>query len=70
MSSEFSKSRDSLENEILYKIQVSFPLVERPFEVMAKELNSSEDEIIEIVKRNIENSIIRQISAHSLIQRD
>jgi DNA-binding Lrp family transcriptional regulator len=53
----------NLENEILYKIQTDFPLVKEPFKKLADELNISEKEVINIVKRNKENNIIRQTSA-------
>ena len=39
-----------MKDEILYKIQKSFPLVQRPFEQIAKELNTTEDEVIKILK--------------------
>jgi len=56
-------SKKELENEVLYKIQTSFPLVKEPFKELAKELNVGEDEVIDILKRNKEDKIIRQISA-------
>ena len=56
-------SKKELENEILYKIQTSFPLVKEPFKELAKELNVSEDEVIDIIKKNKEDKIIRQTSA-------
>ena len=52
-----------MKDEILYKIQKSFPLVQRPFEQIAKELNTTEDEVIKILKNEKENKIIRQTSA-------
>jgi DNA-binding Lrp family transcriptional regulator len=52
-----------LENEILYKMQTSFPLVKEPFKEIASLLNISEDEVIDIVSKNKQNSIIRQTSA-------
>jgi DNA-binding Lrp family transcriptional regulator len=55
--------KKELENEILYKIQTDFPLVERPFEDLAKKLDIREDEVINIIKKNKENKIIRQTSA-------
>ena len=53
----------SVENEILYKIQTSFPLTPTPFKELAKEFNISEQEVIDIINKNKQNSIIRQISA-------
>jgi siroheme decarboxylase len=52
-----------MKDEILYRIQKSFPLVKRPFEQIAKELNISEDEVIQILQKEKENKIIRQTSA-------
>ena len=52
-----------MKDEILYRIQKSFPLVKRPFEEIAKELNISENEVIEILQKEKENKIIRQTFA-------
>jgi len=52
-----------LENEVLYKIQTDFPLVKEPFKKLAKDLNTDENNIIDIIKKNKENKIIRQTSA-------
>ena len=47
-----------MKDEILYRIQKSFPLVKRPFEEIAKELNISENEVIEILQKEKENKSI------------
>lgn len=52
-----------MKDEILYRIQKSFPLVKRPFKQIASELNISEDEVIQILQKEKENKIIRQTSA-------
>ncbi len=52
-----------MRNLILYELQKNFPLVERPFETMAKSLNIDENEVIDTVKKAKEEGIIRQISA-------
>ena len=49
--------------EILSIIQKSFPLTKRPFEEIAKQLDMSETEVIEILKKEKEKGIIRQTSA-------
>ncbi len=49
--------------EILSKIQKSFPLVARPFRAIGEELGISEDEVIKILKEQKDKSIIRQTSA-------
>ncbi len=55
--------KEELANELLYKMQSSFPLVERPFLELAKQLNVSEDEVLELVKLLKESGTIRQTSA-------
>ncbi len=55
--------KEELANELLYKMQSSFPLVERPFLELAKELQVSEDEVLELVKSLKESGTIRQTSA-------
>lgn len=52
-----------MREEILSRIQKNFPLVARPFKIMAKELNISEKEILEILNREKQADIIRQTSA-------
>ena len=49
--------------EILLRIQKNFPLVVKPFEVIAKELNITEERVIEIIQEEKEKKIIRQTSA-------
>jgi len=52
-----------MEDELLYKMQHSFPMVERPFQTLADELNVDEESVIETVKRLKDEKIIRQTSA-------
>ncbi len=49
--------------EILLRIQKNFPLVAKPFEAIANELNTTQDEVIKIIQEQKEKSIIRQTSA-------
>ncbi len=49
--------------EILSRIQKKFPLVPRPFKVIGDELNLSEQVVLEILKKEKNNNIIRQTSA-------
>jgi len=51
-----------MKSELLYMIQNDFPLTIRPFKVLADRLNSGEEEILNILKEEKENRIIRQIS--------
>ncbi|WP_368028767.1 Lrp/AsnC family transcriptional regulator [Arcobacter sp. s6] len=52
-----------MKDQILYRIQKNFPLTIRPFEDIAKELNTTEDEVLRILQEEKENKIIRQTSA-------
>jgi len=49
--------------EILSRIQKNFPLVQKPFKTIAKELNIEEDEVLRILQNEKKNNIIRQTSA-------
>jgi DNA-binding Lrp family transcriptional regulator len=49
--------------EILSRIQKKFPLVAKPFETLAKELNTTEKEVLQILNEQKEANIIRQTSA-------
>lgn len=52
-----------IKDEILSRIQKQFPLVAKPFAVIADELNMTEDEVLEILQAEKEADIIRQTSA-------
>lgn len=52
-----------MENELLFQMQNAFPMTERPFEVIAKELDTSEEEILSMVQKLRDEKIIRQTSA-------
>ena len=52
-----------MKQEILSRIQKQFPLVARPFKVIADELNMREDEVLSILQEEKKNGIIRQTSA-------
>lgn len=54
---------DTLDKEILNILQWDFPLVKRPFLVIAERLNISEDEVIKRVRALKESNIIREIDA-------
>jgi len=55
--------KEELKNELLYKMQSSFPLTQKPFLELAKEFNVTEDEILNLVKELKKDKIIRQTSA-------
>ncbi len=52
-----------MQNELLYMMQNEFPLAPKPFEILAKKFNVSENEIIDTIKKLKEEKIIRQTSA-------
>jgi DNA-binding Lrp family transcriptional regulator len=52
-----------MREEILSRIQKKFPLVAKPFEVIANELDMSEDEVLQILQEEKSKNIIRQTSA-------
>ncbi len=52
-----------MKQEILSRIQKKFPLVPKPFEVIANELGISEEEVLEILQHEKKENIIRQTSA-------
>jgi len=52
-----------MKQEILSRIQKKFPLVAKPFKVIADELQMSEEEVLEILQNEKKENIIRQTSA-------
>jgi DNA-binding Lrp family transcriptional regulator len=52
-----------MRNKILSRIQKNFPLVQKPFKVIANELGISEDIVLDILQKEKKNGIIRQTSA-------
>ncbi|MEA3521976.1 MAG: Lrp/AsnC family transcriptional regulator [Campylobacterota bacterium] len=52
-----------MKQEILSRIQKKFPLVAKPFKVIADELGMSEDEVLAILQEEKSKNIIRQTSA-------
>jgi DNA-binding Lrp family transcriptional regulator len=52
-----------MKDEILSRIQKKFPLVARPFKVIADELGMSEEEVLSILQEQKNSNIIRQTSA-------
>lgn len=52
-----------MKDEILSRIQKTFPLVQKPFLAIANELNISEDEVLNILQEQKRSKIIRQTSA-------
>lgn len=57
------EKKHKMKDEILSRIQKKFPLVARPFEVIADELGMTEEEVLEILKEQKQGNIIRQTSA-------
>ncbi len=52
-----------MKEEILSRIQKKFPLVPKPFKVIADELGISEEEVLTILQEEKKKNIIRQTSA-------
>ncbi len=52
-----------MRDEILYRVQKNFPLTKKPFKYIAKELNTTEENVLKILKKEKDNNIIRQTSA-------
>ena len=52
-----------MQDKLLYQMQNSFPMTDRPFRVIADELNTTEANILETVQRLKDDKIIRQTSA-------
>lgn len=52
-----------MENELLFQMQNAFPMTQRPFKILAKELDTTEDEILSAVQKLKDEKIIRQTSA-------
>ncbi len=52
-----------MENELLFEMQNSFALAQRPFELLAKRLNMEEERVISMVQKLKDEKIIRQTSA-------
>ncbi len=56
-------SADLLDRQLLNLLQSDFPLVPRPFAALAATLSTTEDDIVERVRRLRDDGIIRQLSA-------
>ena len=52
-----------MQDELLYRMQHSFPVTDKPFHVLADELNTTPQKVMETVRRLKEEKIIRQTSA-------
>lgn len=55
---------DELDKTILNRIQTRFPLTPRPFESIAQEVGTTEDEVLARVSRLKETGIIRRIGGN------
>jgi len=54
---------EQLQNELLFYMQNSFPMTQKPFEVIAKELDIPEETALSMVQKLKDEKIIRQTSA-------
>ncbi len=55
---------DNINKKILNNIQVNFPLSSRPYKIIAKQLDISEDELIQRVAQMKEDLFIRRIGGN------
>jgi DNA-binding Lrp family transcriptional regulator len=55
---------DALDKAILNRIQTRFPLTSKPFESIAREMGTTEDEVLTRVSRLKKNGIIRRIGGN------
>ena len=58
-----TSSMDSTDRKLLNLLQSKCPLGERPFDVLADQLEIGPDEVIDRVKRLKDRNVVRQISA-------
>jgi DNA-binding Lrp family transcriptional regulator len=58
-----TSSMDATDRKILNLLQSECPLVERPFDALAEQLEIGPDEVIDRVKRLKDRNVVRQISA-------
>ena len=59
----FNDGAKKMQDELLYRMQNSFPMTQKPFHQLADELDSKPEEIIALVKKLKDEKIIRQTSA-------
>jgi len=52
-----------MQDELLYQMQNAFPMTQKPFHELAKELDSTPEEVIALVQKLKDDKIIRQTSA-------
>ncbi len=54
---------EAIKNKILLAIQHNFPLVAKPFEIIASNFETTEENVLEILQKEKDGGIIRQTSA-------
>jgi len=52
-----------MQDELLYKMQHAFPMTQKPFQALAAELDTTDQEIMTLVQKLKDDAIIRQTSA-------
>ena len=63
MTTAVQHRTDTLDKRMLNLVQSRFPLAERPYLEMAKELGTTEDDVIERIAYQKKRNVIRSISA-------
>lgn len=56
-------SVDKIDVDLLMKVQYDFPLVDRPFLEIGRELGLSEDEVIRRLRAHVESGVLKRIGA-------
>jgi len=54
---------DKTDSKILQELQDAFPLSERPYEIIAKKLNISEEELWDRIQNMLDEGVIRRMGA-------
>jgi DNA-binding Lrp family transcriptional regulator len=61
MNEKKQHNLDELDRQILNRVQKSVPLAQRPFQVLANELGTTEDEVIGRMRRMWDEGVIRRL---------
>ncbi|MCP4197595.1 MAG: Lrp/AsnC family transcriptional regulator [Proteobacteria bacterium] len=61
MNGKKQQNLDDLDRQILNRVQKSVPLARRPFRVLANEMGTTEDEIIDRMRRMWDEGVIRRL---------
>lgn len=54
---------DKIDNKILHELQYNFPLVEKPYEFIARKLKITNEDIFNRIQKMVDEGVIRRIGA-------